>query len=74
MKRVRLFEDGQILETTVSSKNVPIVGQTNWQKVEQMTDEAIEANALSDPDNLPLSEDEVERLVAMQKAKAIQVK
>jgi hypothetical protein len=32
-------------------------GQTNWNKIDEMTDEEIEQNALNDPDNQPLPDE-----------------
>jgi putative transcriptional regulator len=34
-------------------------GETDWQRLANMTEEEIEANALSDPDNPPLSDEEL---------------
>ena len=33
------------------------VGKTDWQRLRAMSDEEVEANAASDPDNQPLTED-----------------
>jgi hypothetical protein len=66
MKRVRLLDDGQVVVVSALSEVVPMVGRTNWQQVEEMTEAEVEANALSDPDNLPLSKDEVERLIKIR--------
>ena len=32
-------------------------GQTDWNKIDKMTDEEIEENALNDPDNQPLPDE-----------------
>jgi hypothetical protein len=32
-------------------------GQTDWAKIDAMTEEEIEQNALSDPDNQPLTDE-----------------
>ncbi|NJL83330.1 MAG: hypothetical protein HC890_10970 [Chloroflexaceae bacterium] len=37
-------------------------GKTDWARVDAMTDEEIEQNALDDPDNLPLSEEMLKKL------------
>jgi putative transcriptional regulator len=48
-------------------------GQTDWDRVDKMTDEEVEAAALSDPDALPLSDEQLARafrpggLVALRK-------
>ena len=36
---------------------------TDWKRLEAMTEEDIEAAAMSDPDNLPLTDDELAKLV-----------
>jgi putative transcriptional regulator len=38
------------------------VGKTDWKRLRQMTDEEIEAAALSDPDAQPLTEEELAQL------------
>jgi hypothetical protein len=72
MKRVRLLDDGQVVVVSALGEVVPMVGRTNWQQVEGMTE--VEANALSDPDNLPLSKDEVERLIKLRSSQPIRLK
>ena len=37
-------------------------GRTDWERLRNMTEEEIEANALSDPDNPPMTEEELARL------------
>jgi putative transcriptional regulator len=34
-------------------------GKTDWRRVQAMSDEEVEANAASDPDNLPLTDDQL---------------
>lgn len=38
------------------------VGRTDWARVDRMTDEEIEAAALSDPDAQPMTEEELARM------------
>jgi uncharacterized protein (DUF4415 family) len=40
-------------------------GRTDWDRVLNMTEEEIEANALSDPDNPPLTDEELAAMVPM---------
>ena len=40
----------------------PIEDRTDWARLEAMTEEEIEANALSDPDNPPLTPEELARM------------
>ena len=37
------------------------VGKTDWQRLRAMSDEEVEANAVSDPDNPPLTDDQLAR-------------
>lgn len=37
-------------------------GKTDWERVHNMTEEEIEQNALDDPDNPPLTDEELEQL------------
>lgn len=39
--------------------------RTDWERVLNMTEEEIEANALSDPDNPPLTDEELAAMVPM---------
>ncbi|MFM9106879.1 MAG: helix-turn-helix domain-containing protein [Chloroflexota bacterium] len=41
---------------------VPVTSTTDWARVMAMTEEEIEANALSDPDNPPISDEELARM------------
>jgi uncharacterized protein (DUF4415 family) len=41
---------------------IPEDGGTDWERLRAMTEEEIEQNALEDPDNPPLTEDEIARL------------
>jgi putative transcriptional regulator len=41
---------------------VPIEDKTDWARLEAMTEEEIEANALADPDNPPLTDEELARM------------
>jgi hypothetical protein len=74
MKRVRLLDDGLVVEVSALGEVVPMVGRTNWQQVEGMTEAEVEAIALADPDNLPLSKDEVERLIKIRNSQPIRLK
>jgi hypothetical protein len=38
------------------------LAKTDWARLDAMTDEEIEANALSDPDNPPLTEEQLDEL------------
>lgn len=60
MKTTRLLPDGRVMTVLPDGTTVPLEGQTDWAQVQAMTEEEIEANALSDPDNPPLSDEELQ--------------
>jgi putative transcriptional regulator len=49
----------------------PAIDTTDWERLANMTEEEIEANALSDPDNLPMTDEDLLRSLHMPKAKEI---
>lgn len=59
MKTTRLLPDGQIVTVLPDGTTTALTSQTDWTKINAMTEAEIEANALSDPDNLPLSDEEL---------------
>ncbi|MDF3041031.1 MAG: uncharacterized protein K0Q71_3737, partial [Thermomicrobiales bacterium] len=60
--RVRRLPDGTVVQILADGSTRPIESRTNWARVEAMTEEEIEANALSDPDNPPLTPAELARM------------
>ncbi|NER20826.1 MAG: hypothetical protein F6J96_08965 [Symploca sp. SIO1C2] len=50
---VRLREDGTVIQVLPDGSETIIESQTNWERVDNMTDEEIEIAALSDPDCPP---------------------
>lgn len=42
--------------------DAPVDGGTDWARVDAMTEEELHANALSDPDNPPLTEQELDEM------------
>jgi putative transcriptional regulator len=60
-KAIRL-PDGRIVEELDDGTTRPIESRTDWARVDAMTDEEVEANALADPDNPPISADELRRM------------
>ncbi|MGV8939780.1 MAG: BrnA antitoxin family protein [Allorhizobium sp.] len=53
-----LLVDGKLYERRVDGSLAPLVGQTDFRRLDAMTDEEVEANALSDPDALPMTDEE----------------
>ncbi len=60
--RVRRLSDGTVVEELPDGSTRPLPDRTDWARVEAMTEEEIEANALSDPDNPPLTDEELARM------------
>ena len=61
--RARRRADGTIERVMADGTTRPLVSRTDWQRLAGMTDEEIEANARADPDNPPLTTDELARLL-----------
>jgi putative transcriptional regulator len=60
--RVRSLPDGSVVQVMPDGSTQPIEDRTDWARLEAMTEEEIEANALSDPDNPPLTDEELARM------------
>jgi putative transcriptional regulator len=62
--RVRSLPDGTLLQVMPDGSTRPYESQTktDWARLAAMTEEEIEANALSDPDNPPLTEEQLARM------------
>ena len=62
--RVRKLSDGTLLQVMPDGSTRPYVSptKTDWARLEAMTEEEIEANALADPDNPPLTDEELARM------------
>jgi putative transcriptional regulator len=60
--RARRLSDGTVVEELPDGTTRPLPDRTDWARVEAMTEEEIEANALSDPDNPPLTPEELARM------------
>ena len=62
--RVRKLSDTTLLEVLTDGSTRPYVSptKTEWARLEAMTEEEIEANALADPENPPLTDDELTRM------------
>jgi len=62
MTRVRKADDGNIVQILPDGSTRPIDDRTDWTRLEVMSEDEIEANALSDPDNPPLTDEELARM------------
>lgn len=71
MIRVRQLPDGSTVQVLADGSTRPIVSTTDWDRVNAMTEDEIDANALADPDNPPLTEEELARLRPVPNPKRI---
>lgn len=58
----RRLDDGTIVQECEDGTTRPIVSRTDWERLAAMTEEEIEANALADEDNPPLTAEELARM------------
>ncbi len=71
--RVRLYSDGTLIDLS-TGKPYESDEKTDWERLRNMTEEEIEANALSDPDNPPLTEEELSRMRRVVDARRVRKK
>jgi putative transcriptional regulator len=55
-------DDESFVQVLPDGSTRPIEDRTDWGRLDAMTDEEIEANALGDPDNPPLTDEELSRM------------
>jgi putative transcriptional regulator len=58
---------------TLDPKNLPTMSNEDWARLEAMTDEQITAAAESDPDNPPLTDEELRRVQMARRVQAVRV-
>jgi putative transcriptional regulator len=73
---VRKLSDGTMVQVLSDGSTIPYVDSpgTDWARVLAMTEEEIEANALSDPDNPPITPEELARMRVFPHPKRIREK
>ncbi|MEZ4532615.1 MAG: hypothetical protein R2855_16600 [Thermomicrobiales bacterium] len=59
--RVRLYEDGTVIDLSTGEPYVSPIPM-DWNRFNALTDEEIEAAALSDPDNPPMTDEELSQM------------
>ena len=74
MIRARLLPDGTVVQVFPDGSTRPMVDTTDYARLDAMTEEEIEANALSDPDNPPLTDEELLRFRRVENPKEIRQK
>ncbi len=67
----KLYPDGRIVEEMSDGTERPIEDDTDWERIANMSEEEIIANALSDPDNPPRSWDELSQLDPVPDARTV---
>lgn len=60
--RVQRLSDGTVVQILADGSTQPVEDRTDWARVMTMTEEEIEANALADPDNPSLTQEELARM------------
>lgn len=68
---VRRLPDGSKVQVLPDGSTLPIVSRTDWARVEAMTEDELDANALADPDNPPLTAAELARMRPVPNPKRI---
>lgn len=53
--KARQLPDGAIVQELENGTLRPFTHHSDWERVDAMTEEEVEANALADPDNPPLT-------------------
>jgi len=71
MIKARRLPDGKLVQVLEDGSIKPLENHTDWARVDAMTEEEIEANALSDPDNPPLAAEQLARLKPVPNPKQI---
>lgn len=61
MVKVKRLSDGTLVQVRSDGSTCPLPDETDWERVKTMTEEEIEAAALADPDNPPLTDEELKR-------------
>ncbi len=73
IRAVRL-PDGSIVQELDDGTTRPLISRTDWARVDAMSEEEVEANALSDPDNPPWTAEELQRLKPVPNTKVIRTR
>src|SRR5262245_63667206 len=60
-----------ITRVTVKPGDLPPEGETDWARLEAMTDEEVIAAALSDPDAQPLTEEQLAKMRRVSRVKVL---
>jgi putative transcriptional regulator len=72
--KVKRLPNGTVVQIMPDGSQYPIEDRTDWTRLKNMTEEEIEAGALADPDNLPMTDEELKRLRRVPNPKEIRRK
>jgi putative transcriptional regulator len=70
----RRLPDGTSLQVMADGTTRPYVSKTDWARHDAMTEEEIEANPLSDPDNPPLTDEELAEMWSPYEARQMRTR
>jgi len=71
MIRAKLQADGTVVQLMADGSTQPFESRTDWPRLNAMTEEDIEDGARSDPDNPPMTDEELARMRRVPDPKAI---
>ena len=71
--RVELREDGGVYKIYPDGRRRRLKGRTDWKRIAAMTEEEILANALSDPDNPPLTDEQLKMMRPLKRPITIRI-
>jgi putative transcriptional regulator len=69
--RARRLADGTVVRVLADGSTQPFASKSDWARVDALSEEDIEANALSDPDNPPIPSERLERMRPIPNPKEI---
>jgi putative transcriptional regulator len=69
--RARKLPDGTVVQVFPDGSIGPLADRTDWARLDAMTEEEIEANALADEDNPPITAEELARMKPVPNPKRI---
>lgn len=73
--RVRVLSDGSVVQVMPDGTTQPFPeDRMDWARLDAMSEEEIEANALSDPDNPPLTDEELAEMWSPYEAKQMRTR
>lgn len=72
--KVKRLSNGTVVQIMLNGSQHIIEDRTDWTRLKNMTEEEIEAGALADPDNPPMTDEELKRLRCIPNPKEIRHK